>query len=84
MNLINRVFEGYLNKFVIVFVDGTRVHLCTMEEHGLHLKIVLGKWRKKRLYAKFSKCKRWRERVTFVGQVVSKGRISVDPSRSRL
>ena len=54
---MNRVFKEYLDKFVIVFIDDSLVHPRTVEEHELHLKIVLGKLRKNRLYAKFSKCK---------------------------
>ena len=53
MDLMNRVFEEYLDKFIIVFIDDILVYSCTIEEHELHLKIVLKKWREKRLYAKF-------------------------------
>ena len=56
MNLMNRVFEEYLDKFVIVFIDDIMVYSRTMEEHELHLKIVLEKLREKKLYAKFLKC----------------------------
>ena len=53
-----------------------------MEEHELHLKIVLGKLREKRLYAKFSKCKFGSKKSHFWGHVVSEEGISVDPSRA--
>ena len=56
MDLMNRVFEEYLDKFVIVFMDDILVYSRTMEEHKLHLKIVLEKLREKKLNAKFSKC----------------------------
>ena len=81
MDLMNRVFEEYLDKFVIVFIDDILVYSRTMEEHTLHLKIILEKLREKRLYAKFSKCEFWLEKVTFLGHVVSKEGISVDPSK---
>ena len=42
-----------------------------MEEHELLLKIVLGKLRENKLYAKFSKCEFWLRRVSFRGHVVS-------------
>ena len=72
MDLINWVFEEYLDKFVIVFIDEILVYSCTIEEHELRLKIVLEKLRKKKLYAKFSKCEFWFEKVAFLGHVVSK------------
>ena len=59
MDLMNRVFEEYLDKFIIVFLDDILVYSRTMEEHELHSKIVLEKLREKKLYAKFSKCKFW-------------------------
>ena len=39
MNLMNRVFEEYLDKFVIIFIDDILVYSCTVEEHELHLKM---------------------------------------------
>ena len=55
MDLINKVFEEYLDKFVIVFIDDILVYSRTMEEHELHLNIKLDKLREKKLYAKFLK-----------------------------
>ena len=45
IDLMNRVFEEYLEKFVIVFIDDILVYSCTVEEHELHLKFVLDKLR---------------------------------------
>ena len=81
MDLMNRVFEEYLDKFVIIFIDNILVYSRTMKEHELHLKIVLEKLRKKRLYAKFSKCDFWPEKVAFLGHVVLEEGISMDPSK---
>ena len=81
VDLMNRVFEGYVTKSVIVFIDDILVYSHTVEEHELHLKVVLGKLREKRLYAKFSKCEFGSEKLHFWGHVVSENRISVDPSK---
>ena len=79
MDLMNRVFEEYLDKFVIVFIDDILAYSCIVEEHKLHLKIMLEKLRKKKLYTKFSKCEFWLKRVAFLGHVVSEEGICVDP-----
>ena len=81
MDLMNRVFEEYLDKFIIVFIDDILGYSRTIKEHELHLKIVLENLREKRLYAKFLKCEFWLEKDAFLRHVVSKEGISVDPSK---
>ncbi|GJW70701.1 putative reverse transcriptase domain-containing protein, partial [Tanacetum coccineum] len=71
MDLMNRVFHEYLDKFVIVFIDDILVYLKTREEHEDHLRIVLEILRRKKLYAKFSKCDFWLGQVAFLGHIVS-------------
>ena len=41
MNLMNRVFQSYLDRFVIVFIDDILVYSGSSEEHSEHLRIVL-------------------------------------------
>ena len=55
MNLMNKVFMEFLDKFVVVFIDDILVYLKNEEEHKEHLRLVLGKLREHQLYAKFSK-----------------------------
>jgi hypothetical protein len=56
MNLMNKVFMDYLDKFVVVFIDDILVYSKSEEDHANHLRIVLGTLREHQLYAKFSKC----------------------------
>ena len=51
------------------------------EEHEEHLRIVLQILKERKLYAKLSKCEFWKEEVKFLGHLVSKGGIAVDPSK---
>ena len=53
----------------------------TQEDHARHIYIVLQKLREHRLYAKFSKCEFWLEEVSFLGHILSKDGIAVDPSK---
>jgi hypothetical protein len=68
----------YMDKFVVVFIDDILVHSRSEEEH---LRLVLQKLRDHKLYAKLSKCEFWLKQVAFLGHIVSKGGISVDPSK---
>ena len=59
MALMNKVFQPYLDKFVIVFIDDILVHSRDEEKHANHLRLVLQTLREKQLYAKFNKCEFW-------------------------
>ncbi|GKD52868.1 putative reverse transcriptase domain-containing protein [Tanacetum coccineum] len=75
MDLRNRVCKPYLDKFVIVFIDGILIYSKTKEDHEVHLGLVLELLRKDKLYAKFSKCEFWLQEVHFLGHVVNQNGI---------
>ncbi|XP_057540689.1 uncharacterized protein LOC130818541 [Amaranthus tricolor] len=51
------------------------------EEHQEHLRVVLQILRENELHARFSKCEFWLEQVAFLGHLVSKEGIFVDPAK---
>ncbi|GJU29363.1 putative reverse transcriptase domain-containing protein [Tanacetum coccineum] len=53
---------------------------ATREEHEMHIGLVLELLKKKKLYAKFSKCEFWLREVQFLGHVINDDGIHVDPS----
>ncbi|GKV42221.1 hypothetical protein SLEP1_g49653 [Rubroshorea leprosula] len=81
MDLMNRVFSKYLDKFVVVFIDDILIYFSSHTLHEKHLRIVLETLRSERLFAKFKKCEFWLDNVTFLGHVVTKDGISVDPQK---
>jgi hypothetical protein len=81
MYMMNKVFMEYLDKFIMVFIDDILVYSRSKEEHEEHLCLALQKLRENRLYAKLIKCEFWMKQVAFLGHVISKGGISVDPSK---
>ena len=80
MNLMNKVFMEFLDKFVVVFIDDIIGYSKNEEEHKEHLRLVLEKLREHQLYAKFRKCEFWLKEVGFLGHVISGEGIAVDPS----
>nr|GEZ28124.1 putative reverse transcriptase domain-containing protein [Tanacetum cinerariifolium] len=81
MDLMNRVFHKYLDKFVIVFIDDILVFSKTREEHEDHLRIELEILHQKKLYAKYSKCDFWLGQVAFLGHIVSADGITMDHAK---
>lgn len=81
MDLINRVFKPFLDTFVVVFINDILVYSRSKEEHENHLRMVLETLREKKLFAKLKKCEFWLDNVAFLGHVLSKDGISVDPEK---
>nr|GEV00031.1 putative reverse transcriptase domain-containing protein [Tanacetum cinerariifolium] len=81
MDLMNRVCKPYLDKFVIVFIDDILIYSRSEEEHEAHLKAILDLLKKEKLYVKFSKCEFWLKEVQFLGHMVNREGIHVDPSK---
>ena len=80
MELMNRVFKECIDSFVIVFIDDILIYSKTDLEHQEHLRKALTILRENKLYAKFS-CEFWLRQVSFLGHVVSKDEILVDPTK---
>ncbi|XP_073061944.1 uncharacterized mitochondrial protein AtMg00860-like [Primulina eburnea] len=81
MDLMNRVFKPFLDKFVVVFIDDILVYSPSEDDHKEHLQLTLQMLREKELYAKFKKCEFWLKSVTFLGHIISKEGVSVDPKK---
>ena len=70
MDVMNRVFRPYLDRFVIVFIDDILVYSRSELGHERQLGLVLQTLKQYQLYAKFSKCEFWLARVGFLEHVV--------------
>ena len=69
---MNNVMHKYLDKFVVVFIDDILIYSKTEEEHKEHLKIVLQELWEHQLFAKFSKCEFFKDKIQYLGHVVTK------------
>ncbi|GJX44349.1 putative reverse transcriptase domain-containing protein [Tanacetum coccineum] len=81
MDLMNRVCKPYLDKFIIVFIDGILIYSRNEEEHANHLRIILELLKKEKLYAKFSKCDFWIRIMQFLGHLIDSQGLHVDPAK---
>ena len=81
MDLMNRVFRPYVDQFVVVFLDDILIYSKDRESHETHFRVVLETLRQEQLYVKLSECEFWLNEVSFLGHVVSKEGIRVDPKK---
>ena len=72
MHLMHQVFREFLDDFVLVFLDDILIYSKTLEEHEEHVRRVLEKLRKEKLYAKESKCELFKTEVEFLGHIVGR------------
>ena len=81
MNMMNRIFHPYLDRFVVMFVDDILVYSKNKKELEEHLKMILQTLREKQLYVKFKKSEFWLDQVSFLRHIVSREGVSVDPAK---
>ena len=78
---MNSVFREYLDKFVIVFLDDILIYSKSEEEHEYHLRMVLQVLREHHLYAKLIKWSFYQKQIHYLGHIISKDGIAVDPEK---
>ena len=81
MDLMNKVFQPYLDQFGVVFIDDILIYSQSEVEHEDHLRIVLQLLRDHRSFSKFSKYEFWLNEVDFFKHVVSASSVSMDPRK---
>ena len=79
MDLLNWVLRPFIDRFVMVLIDDIWEYSGSEKEHVMYLRFVLQTLREHHLYAKFLKCEFWLDQMAFLGHVVSKDDIQMDP-----
>ncbi|KAI3467965.1 hypothetical protein Pfo_024628, partial [Paulownia fortunei] len=79
--LMNQVLHGFLDEFVVVYLDDIVVYSRTLEEHVRHLRKVLERLCEHELYAKVSKGSFAQKSTHFLGHIMERGRIRMDPKK---
>ncbi|KAL4291968.1 hypothetical protein GQ457_14G013250 [Hibiscus cannabinus] len=78
MDMMNRVFQSYLDQFVVVSIDDILIYSKTEADHEEHLRTVLQTLREHRLFVKLIKCECCLREVVFLGHIASTDGIWVD------
>ena len=81
--LINDVLRDVINRHVFVYLDDILIFSETLDQHIRHVRHVLQRLLENRLFAKAEKCEFHRATVQFLGFVVSKGRLEMDPVKTQ-
>lgn len=79
--LMNKVFQPFLDRFVVVYLDDIVVYSNTLEEHVKYLKQVFKVLRDNELYVKKEKCFFAQQEFPLLGHIVGHGKIRIDKSK---
>ena len=75
---MNRVFNGCINRFVVVYLDDILIYSQTFEEHLVHLREVFERLREANLKLKAKKCQFLAETVKFLGHLLTRDGLATD------
>ena len=78
---MDEVFQDYLDKFMIVYLDDIVVYSKNVDEHLHHLQLIFNRLREHKLYAKLEKCQFMQKQIKFLGHLVSADGIRVNPDK---
>ncbi|MCO5594840.1 hypothetical protein L7F22_048874 [Adiantum nelumboides] len=79
--MMNDLLRPFLGNFVVVFLDDILIYSRSLSEHLMHIRTVLEVLRTERLYAKASKCEFFKKEVLYLGHIITRDGICVDPEK---
>lgn len=81
---MQRALEGYVGKFVLVYLDDVLVFSRTPADHIEHLRLVLQRLREYKLYLRLRKCRFNRHELPYLGHILTPDGIRPDPRKVQL
>ena len=81
MRLMNHVLRDCIGKYVVVYFDDILVYSKSLEDHLRHLREVLLVLKVNSLFANSDKCTFCVDSVVFLGFIVNKNGVHVDPEK---
>ena len=78
---INKVLKDLLDICIIIYLDDILVYSRDLDEHKRHVHNVLSRLHQYKLYAKLLKCKFHCHKVKYLGFILGKDGVHLDPSQ---
>uniref|UniRef100_A0A8C7WS22 Gypsy retrotransposon integrase-like protein 1 n=1 Tax=Oryzias sinensis TaxID=183150 RepID=A0A8C7WS22_9TELE len=79
--LVNDVLRDFLNRFVFVYLDDILIYSPSLDSHVQHVHQVLQRLLENKLYVKAEKCEFHVPKVSFLGFVIERGHVIMDPTK---
>ena len=78
---MNDTFREFLDKFLVVYLDDLLIYSDNLKEHKAHVRQVLERLQEAGLFLKPSKCQFHVQEVEFLGFVIGKEGVKMDPAK---
>lgn len=78
---MNHVFRPFIGRFMVVYFDDILVYSKTDEQHLEHLRQVFHTLRDQKLYVNLKKCNFFTDSLVFLGYIVLRDGIKMDPNK---
>jgi hypothetical protein len=80
-HMMNDVFYHYLDDFVFYYINDILIFSKNMANHERHVCLILEKLQEIGFYAKLEKCEFHQSKVEFLGYIISRDGICMDPCK---
>lgn len=80
-NLINEVLGDMLNQFVFVYLDDILIFSPDLKTHMQQVRQILQRLLQHGLYVKAEKCEFHQLSVSFLGFIIAKDQLQIDPEK---
>ncbi|KAJ9532418.1 hypothetical protein QJQ45_010564 [Haematococcus lacustris] len=78
---MNQAFATVIDRCALVYLDDILIMSKSIQEHLSHLREIISLLRQHKYFAKLSKCEFMKESLPFLGHIISKDGVAVDPSK---
>lgn len=78
---MNKIYDPYLDQFIVVYMDDILVYTDREQKHENHLRTTLEVLWDNILFAKFSNCDYWLKEGNYLGYIISKNGMAIDPGK---
>jgi hypothetical protein len=80
---INKILKGFLNITCVAYLNNICIYSDSIEEYAKHVREILDRLKKIRLYVKLFKCEFDKKEIAFLGYVIGVYKIRMDNAKIR-
>ena len=79
---INRALSDLLNIYYVIYLNNILIYSQNNKDHEYHVRLVLKRLRRFRLYVKLSKCAFYTQEVNFLSFIMTPAGLRIEPSHT--